>query len=344
MKTLLCPSCDWIYQIPDDITPQHCPHCWRGGLTPVEETAFPVLPAEEQIPFNVSGPNLDLKILSFARGIPFAPKDLTPVNLRRRLQAIYLPMYLVDADVEATWQGEAGFNYEVVSHREQYGGQGWQTQQVKETRIRWEPRVGRLKRTYHNIPAPGLEEHKQLIRQLGEYDFKASQFHSQVGSPVTGEPFVRLPNRSTADAWPDAIPGFQTAAAGECRTAAQADHFREFRWQAAYANQNWTQLHLPVYTTCYLDDENRPQPVMLNGQTGRLFGVRRSSMKRAQTTALWILLAAAAAFGISVVLALAGVVFPPLVVAGGIGIFVAFFVALGAIYPIFRAWQFNRSR
>ncbi len=370
MPTLLCPSCDWTYQIPDDTVLARCPHCWNGKPSVVEETSVALLPAEKYIPFNVSNPTLDANILSFAKGIPFAPKDLTPTTLRKRLQAIYLPMYLVDTDVEATWQAEVGFNYEVVSHREQYGGAGWQTQQMKETRIRWEPRVGRLKRQYHNIPAPALEEHAQLIQQLGEYDHTKAKFYANeridalnaalkakeleekrrragttaqpVGAPKAPHPIIRLPSRPTADAWPDTLPGLQNAAADECRKAGGADHFREFRWQAAYANPNWTQLHLPVYTTYYLDDDNRPQPILLNGQTGRLSGARRASMKRAQTTALWMLLAAAAVFGISVLLGLVGVAVPPLLVVGGLGVFVAFVIALGAIVPVWQVWQFNK--
>jgi len=339
MPTYLCSTCDWTYQT--NTPPQRCPHCWIGGLSLVEETAFASLPVEMLIPFNVSASTLDTKIESFAKGIPSAPKDLNPDNLRKRLQAIYLPMYLVDADVQATWQGEAGFNYEVVSHRENYGGQGWKTQQVKETRIRWEPRVGRLKRTYNNIPAPALEEHAQLIRQLGEYNLTSAQLYADQKDIQPA--IIRLPSRSTADAWSDTIPGFLQAASNECAQAGQSDHFREFRWQAEFADQNWTQLHLPVYATYYLDDENRPQPVLINGQTGYLYGKRRASMKRAQITALWILLTAAVVFGISVVLSILGVVVPPILVIGGIGVFVSFAIALSAIYPVFRAWQFNKS-
>lgn len=65
-------------------------------------------------------------------------------------------------------------------------------------------------------------------------------------------------------------------------------------------------------------------------------------MKRAQTTALWLLLAAAVVFGISVVLGLVGVAVPPLLVVGGIGVFVAFVIALGAIVPVWQVWQFNK--
>ena len=39
--------------------------------------------------------------------------------------------------------------------------------------------------------------------------------------------FVRLPNRDTKDAWVEATPAIQTAAAEECRQAAGADHIRQ---------------------------------------------------------------------------------------------------------------------
>jgi hypothetical protein len=350
MTSILCHHCDWAYLILDGTAPKYCPHCWRAALAPVEETALPTQPPELVVPFDMTAAELAQGLQTFASGIPSAPHDLSAENLSKRLQPLYLPMYLVDSDVQATWQGEAGFNYDVVSHQERYGGtgastSGWQTQQVKETRIRWEPRAGRLHRTYHNIAAPALEEDARLKHDLGEFDLSVVQPYAVGSVPVPGgTPLFRLPNRTTHDAWPDAIPNIQTAASNECRQAGQSDHFREFRWQAEYANLNWCQLLLPIYATYYLDDDQRPQPVLIHGRTGHMSGARRASMKRAQTTALYILLGAAVMFGLSVLLALVGVVFPPLIIAGGVGVFMAFIVALGAIVPVFRAWQFNRSR
>ena len=86
----------------------------------------------------------------FSQGIPYPPADLSPENLQQRLQRLFIPAWLVDASALASWQAEAGFNYEVVSHQEKYSDTqgGWRTQEVKEPRVRWEPRLGKLERTY----------------------------------------------------------------------------------------------------------------------------------------------------------------------------------------------------
>jgi hypothetical protein len=163
------------------------------------------------------------------------------------------------------------------------------------------------------------------MRKLGRYNLETTQpYDPQAVSQV----MVQLPNRSTADAWPDAIPAFQTIAAEECRRATKADHIREFRWSADYPDQNWTLLLLPLYTTYYLDDDRNPQPVLIHGQTGQLSGPRRASMKRAQRAALIIVAVAA----------------PPLLLAAGVGMILAMIIGMLAIAPMVIAWQFNRSQ
>jgi len=51
------------------------------------------------------------------------------------------------------------FNYEVVSHQERFSQNqgGWNSQEVTETRVRWELRRGRLDRVYSNNPIAALE-------------------------------------------------------------------------------------------------------------------------------------------------------------------------------------------
>ena len=154
---------------------------------------------------------------------------------------------------------------------------------------------------------------------------------------------VRLPDRAPEAAWADAVPAFQAAAGEECRQAASADHIRQFRWSPTYASQHWTLLLLPLYATYYLDDDAEPRPVLINGQSGRVFGVRRASMQRAQHTALIIVAIAAVLFLLSLAVGVAGLAVPPLLAVGGIGGVLALCVGLGAIIPIVRAWQFNHK-
>ncbi|MFQ5614736.1 MAG: hypothetical protein ACE5H9_21660, partial [Anaerolineae bacterium] len=341
----LCEHCDWAYLLPPDGPPPVCPHCFREKLTPLNEGLDPLPyahPPELLLPFAVSAEIVARRIRGFAGDIRFAPADLKPDRLRARLQRIYLPMWLVDSRVQATWQAEVGFDYEVVSHQESFDEKrgGWVSREVTETRIRWEPRLGRLTRTYDNIPAPALEEHAALSAKLGPFKVDAAR-PFQAGDLARAR--VRLPDRPPADAWPETLPAIRAAAAEECRRAAGADHIREFRWTATYPDRNWTLLLLPLLATFYLDDDNRPQPVLIHGQTGRISGVRRASMKRAQRMALVIVALAAVIFAFSLLLALGSLLESALLVLAGLGMGLAVFVGLLAIVPVFLAWGFNRG-
>ncbi|MFC1976601.1 hypothetical protein ACFLXQ_09395 [Chloroflexota bacterium] len=345
LEAAICEHCDWSYLVPAGSLPVHCPHCFQAWLTPISAQAVNLLysqPPELILPFTLSADTLAQSIQTFAGHIWFAPDDLKPQNLQARLQRVYLPMWLVDSEVQATWQAEVGFNYEVVSHQDRYNDHrgGWVSQKVTETRIRWEPRLGRLTRTYHNTVAPALEEHRHLQQQLGAYNLKDSQAYQ---AQTIADAFIRLPNRLPTDAWPDAIPPIQATAAEECRRAGSADHVRQFRWQADYPTLNWTLLLLPMVVTYYLDDDKKPQPILIHGQSGRLSGPRRASMKRAQRMALIIVGVAVAVFTLSVGLGIVSIFAPRVLVLAIIALAVAIIIGLLAIAPIVIAWQFNRS-
>jgi len=345
LQAAVCEKCDWQYLLPSGEALPRCPHCFGAQLTLLGESleGLPYLrPPELIIPFALSAELLAQRVAAFAQGIPFCPPDLSYQALRSRLRPLYLPVWLVDTEVAATWQGEAGFDYEVVSHQDRFddGGGGWVSQQVKEGRIRWEPRVGRLQRLYPNILSPAIEGDAVLKRHLGRYDMKAALPYTP---ELLKQEWVRRPDRSPEAAWADAEPAVRTAALEECRTAAGADHFREFHWTPEYAQRTWTLFLLPVYTTYYLDDEQHPQPVLIHGQTGVISGVRRASMRRARQVALIIGAVALFLFLLSLVLMGVGVVVPPGAVLGGLGIAAAVVVGWGAAIPVLWAWYFNTT-
>ena len=340
-----CESCDWHYLLPQSMPLPVCPHCCRSQLAGLDSEADN--PAERYqpellLPFAVSESVLKERIEQFAGSIWFAPGDLKAAALQSRLQQLYLPMWLVDSSVAAVWQAEAGFDYEAITHRDQFDQNqgGWHSQQITETRVRWEARVGKLQREYHNTPAPALEEHFVLMQRLGNFKITKGQPY-QPQAAATG--IIRLPNRSTTDAWPDAVPPLQNAAADECRQAAQADHIREFRWSSRYGHRHWTLLLLPVYTTYYLDDDQQPHPILIHGQTGQVSGPRRASMKRARMIALTIVIVAAIIFTISLIVGLIGLLVPPLLLVGGLGLVGAVIVGMLAIVPLVIVWQVNKG-
>lgn len=344
-EAAICEQCDWRYFLPPEQMATECPHCFQSQLTPLTELADDLpydRPPEFILPFTVSADAIANYTRGFASGIRFAPADLSPENLTARLKRVYLPMWLVDSQVQATWQAEVGFNYEVISHRDKFDENrgGWVSQEMTETRIRWEPRVGRLNRSYDNVVAPALEEHTPLLRRLGAYDLDKAQAYD---SQAITDAFVRLPNRSPEDAWPDALPEFQVGATEECRQACQGDHFREFRWNANFITKHWTFLLLPMYVTYYLDDDQKPHPLLIHGQTGQLSGRRQGSMKRAQRTTLIIVGIAVAIFVLSLILAAISLVAPPAFIFAILGLVMALIVGLIGLVPLGLVWQFNRT-
>ncbi len=254
-----------------------------------------------------------------------------------------LPVWLVDVEVKASWKAEVGFNYQVVSHQEKYEqNKGvWSTREVHETRTRWEPRLGSLLRRYNNLPAPATEDHMAMMGEIGEFDFNNSLPFS---ADTIQSAWMRLPDRSNRAAWSDAEPALKSAAAEECRQAANADFLREFSWQTEVRNQNWTLLLLPALSSFYLDDEGKRQPIFINGQTGKIAGMRKASPKRARQTALIMLGISAVLFLLSVGLLLAGVVFPGAIGVGIVGGLVALLISASAMIPIAIVWGFNRKQ
>lgn len=339
-----CDACDALYLLPYDKPPITCPLCGQGELLLLDESADrPIYtqPPELYVPFSVPADKQQQRLKEFVSGIWIRPDDLQLEKLNGRIQPIYLPMWLVDADVQAQWQAETGYNYEIISHREQYKGNQWHTQRIKETKTRWEPRVGQLQRHYDNKIAPALEEHDAFAHSLGNYRLEEAEPYQP---QAVQDAFIRLPNRPPEDAWTDAQIALRQAAQQECRQAASADHIREFRWTPAFQNQNWTQMLLPLYTTYYLDDDNQPQIIYLHGQTGRLSGTRRASMKKARKYALILLALAAIAGAAAFLFFLLGTfVAAELLALATLGFLAAVFFGVLAILPVGLAWYTNHT-
>lgn len=340
----ICDACGWAFLMPPGVVSQQCPHCFQKTLLPLQVSMAEVLhnhPPELYLPFNIDLAQLTPKIDTFANSIPFAPADLKTTELHQRLQKIYLPMWLVDVLVEAKWQGEVGFNYKVVSHQEQYKDDRWLTHEVTETRIRWEPRVGMLNRTYHNVALPALEDDPVAPNRLGKFNLSQSESYSPA---ALADALLRLPNRSPNDAWPDALPLLRALGGEECKSATTANHIQAFQWQATYQNLNWTAQLLPLYTTYYLDDDQNPQRLLINGQTGQLIGVQRASMKRARWLSTMIGVIVGLIFICSMGVGIGAFFEAQLLPLSALGLLGSLILGVMALIPMIIVWQFNRKQ
>lgn len=340
----VCEACDWLLLLPVEQLSPHCPHCGQENFTQLDANDdHPIYtqPPEMVATFALSRDRREESLHNFTRQGWFPPEDLTVERLNGRLRPVYFPLWLVDVDVTAVWQAEAGFDYQVVSHREQYKNGRWQSQEIRETRVRWEPRLGQLKRHYANNRAPALEEQPQLSQKLGRYQLNKAQPYN---ADQIKNALVRLPNRPPDDGWPEAEATIKSIATTNCQQAAQANHLRDFRWTAEFHNQHWTQLLYPVYVTHYRDDEGQSYPILLNGQTGQLTGTFRASSQRAWQWSKWIGLGTAVLLLLTLLLLLlANILDPQLLPLASLTLFLALATGVAAFTPPILAWQTNRN-
>jgi len=334
-----CPRCQRAFLIPQNSDPTTCPACFAASLEaqPARRRAEP---PELAAPYRISPTRAAAKLDEWAGQVWLRPDELEGQALARRLRKTFIPMWLVDGRVQGHWQAQAGYDYQVASSQELYQSGRWQTCQLTETRIRWEPRAGQLDREYHNVPAPALEEHTHLLQALGVFDLEAAEAYSPA---LLNQACIRIPDLNPQEAWPLAQGAFDHRAASDCQTAAGAQHSEEFRLQAEYTNQHWTRLLLPVYATTYRDEEGTRHPILLHGQTGRIYGTLRASEKKAWRWTGGLGLAALVLFVIALAMTLASGLLPLLGPLAVVAFIFSLGVGLAAPVPAVWAWRFNRQ-
>ncbi len=335
-----CPVCNRAFLIESARTGSPCPNCAAGKLESQPALLRREAP-ELLVPFRKGRAEVQPVIEGFVKPVWLKPKDFNTQSLLSRVVPVYWPMWLVDCDINGHWQAEAGFDYQVKSSQEFFKNSSWQSRDIVETRVRWEPCLGQIERHYENIAAPAMNDHQALINAVGEYDrTQAGSYQSE----MLGHAVLLVPDLLPENAWPIAQSNLNKAAAQECQQAASAQHLRNFSIHANYSKLNWTQILYPMYLTYYLDDDGHPQVIRFNGQTGAISGPRMASQRKGWT---WALISLGVGLGLFL-LGLLGFalspIFPPASVIAVLLITLAFITAVFAILPVVWPWQWNRNQ
>jgi hypothetical protein len=334
-----CPKCGVAYLIPAEAEKAHCPACFSAHLHPQPSVLRPE-PPELLLDFSISQSQVAEKLKGWLKGVWLRPKELNPALLVSRLTKTFVPVWLLDGKVTGTWQAQMGYDYQVASSQEIYRSGGWSTRQLTETRIRWEPRNGTIERAYQNLAVPALEEHSRLMAGLGDFMLNSAPGYNPQALEKAA---VRVPNLLPESAWSLAQSGFDRLAASDCQIASDAQHIEEYTIRAEYQDINWTQLLLPVYTTAYREEDGKIIPIMINGQNGRIFGLRQASQKQGWYWTAGILAVALICFLLGLGSSAGVTLLPALALIGGALFIISLAVGIAAPIPALWAWNFNRQ-
>ena len=335
-----CPHCTQVFLVEPVRLGAVCPACGLGRLQAQAARLRPE-PPELVIPFSPDSQNLAALYQRFVNDVWLRPDDFNTQSLLRRATPVYWPTWLVDSQIEGSWQAELGYDYQVESSQNSYTGGQWRSQKVVETRIRWEPRLGQLERHFDNIAAPALSEHNRLSRLIGEYRPQDAQAYQpdQLAGTV-----VRVPDLPPESAWPMAQSQLDLQAGDLCRQAGLGQHIRNFKLNADYDELNWTQLLLPLHVSYYTDDQGQPQFVYINPQSGVIGGLRLASQRKGWRWAGISLGLALVALVIGLLSFAASPLLPPLSLLGFLASAAALALFIFAIVPAVWPWQWNRRQ
>ncbi|MEQ8172070.1 MAG: hypothetical protein ABRQ38_24470 [Candidatus Eremiobacterota bacterium] len=335
-----CIKCGHAHLIAKEFLEQKCPCCYEGNLEH-QPARLRKEPPEYIIPFSKTKEDIKPVIEHFTKGIWLKPDDFNHSKMMERLIPIYRPVWLVDSDVKGMWKGETGFDYQVKSSQESFDGGQWNTKEVIRTNIRWEPRAGEICRHYDNINLPASDDHKRLTDMAGDYDITCATSYSEYEKlDIT----IRIPDLTPESIWPDVKNSINNKASEECRVASSAQHIRAFAFKGNYESLNWTQLLLPLYSTCYKDDKGKYHPVYINGQTGAIGGIRLASQKKGWGWTGGLLITGIITFILGLLVFLGGSVFPPLAILGAFLILMSFIPSILSIFPVISTWRWNKKQ
>ncbi|MCA9494479.1 MAG: hypothetical protein KC621_31345 [Myxococcales bacterium] len=346
MTPATCDGCGADHLVPDGVLGT-CPTCGRAELAAAEadpETGQPEL----VVPFVLDEEAAMKAIAAHVKeGGWFLSGDTSPATLRKTLRRCWWPQWLVDADLDGVFSLEVGFDYQVKSNKERFDGSAWNTVEEIDTRIRWEPRVGRIRRRLHNVATPALRDHDGWVKRVGATERTTARPH--VDADLQGVT-VRLPDLPPASAWAEALPALTDAAGALARSGASAEHKRAITLAGRWTDQHWTWLLLPVWTASYADDSGQRWLFVVNGQTGAVTGALPKKV-----ALLWLVWGSLAAMGFLGALfgALLTLVSIPLltVAVGAIFMFVGIFMlVIGllvggfACFPLFGGLSWNKAQ
>lgn len=206
------------------------------------------------------------------------PRDLVNAARGAQFTGIYLAFWTFSAEANATWRAEVG--YERTERYFQVESAKFKTRTV----IEWRWEQGKVRRTFENqlgnatthLPA-------RLVRRLEPFDLNAL---------VTYDPSYLAGWRAASydiplnDAW-DAARGQMRE---QTRQTALGDihsrYVRNFAMNAAFDDEVWRLILLPVFITTYRF-RDRTYQLVINGQTGKAAGDKPVAWVR-----IWLLVGA----------------------------------------------------
>jgi DNA-directed RNA polymerase subunit RPC12/RpoP len=299
-RSIQCASCNAVFSSGEGELSTTCPFCGSNRVS--SQAALPdFIRPGFVVPFGVNVEQCQASVKAWLGKGWMHPPELRNTGAVDRFTGIYLPFWIFDANIDADWKAEVG--YEETKRR--YRDGKWET----ETEIRWQWESGRVHVPIHNLLVYGTSKLSPvLLERL--YPFDLSRLTVYNTGYLAGWQ-AQAYDISLKPAWEVGKQRMRERAKDACYSDIASSHVRNFGMTADFEDERWRYVLLPIYLSAYRF-ENKTYHVMVNGQTGAIAGQKPVAWLR-----VWLAIAALLAPGI--LGGLLGLIMLPL---AGIGAFI----------------------
>jgi hypothetical protein len=324
-KALKCQSCQAITSIPAGHLTHQCPFCGSTQVLQQVATQDKLRP-KFLIPFRLDVEGCQKIAVEWLGSSWMTPKSLKNLARVAHFTGIYLPYWTFDAQSNAHWRAQVG--HQVSESYYDASSKSWKTRM--RTEWRWES--GQVVQSYDDILVPGTKYLSPvLLKRLDDFSTRAFVPYEAVYLAGFLAQAYDIPLEQT---WALARDLMREDTRIKCRQQASTSQIRQFSMSLDFSHESWRYVLLPVYVAVYRY-EDRIFQVMINGQTGTIAGQRPVDWPKVWLAVCAMLLPGILMGILSLFASALGIVAPPSLVAGGIGLVIAIVLfVIGIVFAI----------
>lgn len=318
-QLLHCNNCGAELSYPKGAVAATCPYCGSNKVNlslPKTKSLRP----QVLLPFSATPEALKPRIQEWLSQGWMHPKTLKDAAQIDKLSPIYLPYWTFSTAIDASWEAEVG-HYETETYYDS-SSKSYKTRQV----LRWRWESGTISHQFSDITINGVNPQRINHAMLSAIEpFNLSGLVLFSPDYLVGMN-VQAYETPLKEAWGYAKQEIRTATNRLCERDTGSSHVRNMSIDMSYDDEQWRYLLLPVYLSGYSYGANYYN-FMLNGQTGKLAGVKPVDWKKVRTVTWLVAL-------IPLLIALISLIISKISGSGALPVFSGLIAVLGIVISI----------
>jgi hypothetical protein len=277
---IVCQSCGTRETVPAGELTHTCAFCGSSRVVQAEVPTSVMRPSA-LIPLEIDQPHLEIILNDWFTDHWLLPKQLKNVVAAVDIKSIFIPFWTFDAQSRASWKAQ-------VAHTRTTGhGKNRRTH----TEWRWES--GHVSRVFDDHLISGSRKmNEKLLDKIDSFNLQGLVPYdpSFLAGSVAQAYEIEL-----EQAWSAGRSTFREQVRKDCRRQASSPRMRNFSMDLEFSDESWRYILLPVMMASYRFN-NKIYRIIINGQTGTIFGQRPIDWQKIRNIGLLTLIPTLLAF------------------------------------------------